>query len=313
MSTATQADRAPASWLLIAACLAAVYIVWGTTYFALKVGLEDAGPYFLIGTRFVVAGGILFVALRLTGHPWPTARQWGGATLVGVLMLVIALGNVTVAEQWVSSGAAVALTSILPLVTALWSCAFGQWPKRLEWISIIIGALGTLVMVTGRDLQASPLGTALILIGAVSWSLGTLLSRRIDLPPGAMGYAAEMLTAGVVALGVSAAFGESWYLPDSARVWWAWGYLVVFGSLIGFSAYRVLVERASPTLASTYAYVNPPVALLVGWWLGDETFSANVLIGLPIVLGAVALHAWVQLRSAPQPQQVLRTAVRAAD
>jgi drug/metabolite transporter (DMT)-like permease len=111
-----------------------------------------------------------------------------------------------------------------------------------------------------------------------------------------LGFGAEMLTAGVMALVLSAVLGEHWALPHAPEVWWAWGYLVVFGSLIAFSAYRFVVERVSPTLAATYAYVNPPVALVVGWWLGNESFSANVLLGLPIVLVAVALLAWIQTR-----------------
>jgi drug/metabolite transporter (DMT)-like permease len=108
-----------------------------------------------------------------------------------------------------------------------------------------------------------------------------------------------MLSAGVMALLISALLGEHWALPHAPEVWWAWAYLVVFGSLIAFSAYRYVVERVSPTLAATYAYVNPPVALLVGWWLGHESFSANVLLGLPIVLIAVGLLAWIQTRSSP--------------
>ena len=105
-----------------------------------------------------------------------------------------------------------------------------------------------------------------------------------------------MFAAGLMGFIVSAALGEHWTVPHEPHVWWAWGYLVVFGSLIAFSAYRFVVERVSPTLASTYAYVNPPVGLIVGSWLGKETFSANVLIGLPVVLVAVALHAWIQTR-----------------
>jgi drug/metabolite transporter (DMT)-like permease len=116
-----------------------------------------------------------------------------------------------------------------------------------------------------------------------------------------------MLTAGLMGLVISAALGEHWTLPHVAHVWWAWGYLVVFGSLIAFSAYRFVVERVSASLAATYAYVNPPVALAVGWWLGNESFSANVFVGLPVVLGAVALHAWLQTRDTPQvPASVSR-------
>ena len=277
-------------------CLFCVYVIWGTTYYALKVGLEGAGPYFLIGTRFVAAGGLAMAWLRWRGVPLPTARQWRGAALLAFLLLVVSLGNVTVAEKWVSSGAAVALITLVPLAVALWSVAFGRRPRALEWLAITLGSAGTFVMVMGEDLRARPLGTTLILIGIASWSLGTVLSKRIETPPGTMGFAAEMLTGGVMALVLSAVFRETWTFMPAARVWWAWGYLVVFGSLIAFSAYRYLVDEVSPTLATSYAYVNPAVGLLVGWGLGHESFSANVLLGLPVVLGSVGLLAWAQFR-----------------
>lgn len=290
---------APASKGLILACLAAVYIVWGTTYYALKVGVQGAGPYFLIGTRFLAAGLLLLVWLTLRGARMPTAKQWANSSLLGLLMLTLGIGSVTVAERTVSSGAAVALISVQPLAIALWSGMLEKWPARDQWLAIFIGLAGTMVMIAGADLRASPMGTALIVFGTLTWSLASVLSRRLDIPHGAMGFASEMVMGGVISIVVSLMFGESWALPQSADVWWAWAYLVVFGSLIAFSAYRVLVERASPTLAATYAYVNPPVALFVGWWLGGETFSKNVFIGLPIVLAAVGLHTWTQLK-APQ-------------
>jgi drug/metabolite transporter (DMT)-like permease len=284
------------SWWLIAGCLFTVYVIWGTTYFAIKVGIEGTPPFFLVGTRFLVAGGLLVAWQALRGRPMPTARQWRGAALLGFLLLVVGNGGVAVAERWVSSGATVALISVMPLATALWSGVFGRWPRRMEWAAIALGGIGAVVMLLGRDLQGSVVGTLVILLGTTCWSLGTVLSRRVDLPQGPTGFGAEMLTAGVLALTLSALLGEHWMLPSSPRVWWAWAYLVVFGSLIAFSAYRFVVERVSPTLAATYAYVNPPVALAVGWWLGNESFSSNTLLGLPIVLSAVALHAWVQSR-----------------
>jgi drug/metabolite transporter (DMT)-like permease len=293
--------KSPA-WLIVG-CLLAVYVIWGTTYFAIKVAIEGSPPFFLVGSRFVVAGGLLLGWQALRRQPMPSAKQWRGAALIGCLLLVIGNGGVAVAERWVSSGATVALISVMPLATALWSGAFGQWPRRAEWIAIALGGLGAAVMLLGRDLQASMVGTLVILTGTACWSFGTVLSRRMDIPHGPTGFGAEMLAAGVVALLLSALLGEHWTLPHAPRVLWAWLYLVVFGSLIAFSAYRFLVERVSPTLAATYAYVNPPVALLVGWWLGHETFSFNVLAGLPIVLGSVALHAWMETRrrAAPEP------------
>ena len=144
----------PSRWL-IAACLFAVYVIWGTTYFAIKVGIQGAPPFFLIGTRFLVAGLLLLAWQLLRGRPMPTARQWRGAALMGLLLLVIGNGGVAVAEHWVTSGATVALISVMPLATALWSGAFGEWPKRLEWAAIALGGVGAAVMLLGRDLQAN--------------------------------------------------------------------------------------------------------------------------------------------------------------
>jgi drug/metabolite transporter (DMT)-like permease len=307
--------KSPA-WL-IAACLFAVYVIWGTTYFAIKVGIEGVAPFFLVGTRFVLAGGLLLAWQAIRGQPMPTLKQWGGATLIGFLLLVMGNGGVAIAERWVSSGATVALISVMPLATALWSGAFGQWPRRAEWVAIALGGVGAAVMLLGRDLQASLVGTLIILLGTSCWSLGTVLSRRLDIPHGPTGFGAEMLAAGTMALVISALLGDHWAVPHAPRVLWAWAYLVVFGSLIAFSAYRFVVERVAPTLAATYAYVNPPVALFVGWWLGHETFSLNVLFGLPIVLGSVALHAWIQTRdraaAAPAPIRTFTEPCNASD
>src|SRR6202453_1419262 len=245
----------PAVWLVIA-CLLAVYIVWGTTYFAIKVAIEGVAPFFLVGTRFVVAGALLLGWQALRGASAPTAKQWGGAALVGFLLLVVGNGGVAVAEHWVSSGATVALISVMPLATALWSGVFGEWPRRMEWGAIALGGVGAAVMLTGRDLQGSVAGTLVILLGITCWSLGTVLSRRVDIPHGPTGFGAEMLAAGLMALALSAVVGEHWALPHSPRVWWAWAYLVVFGSLIGFSAYRFLVERVAPTLARSEEHTS---------------------------------------------------------
>jgi drug/metabolite transporter (DMT)-like permease len=302
--SATTAVPRTSPWM-IGACLLAVYVIWGTTYFAIKVGVAEVAPFFLVGTRFVVAGGALMLAQVLRARRMPTLNQWRNAALLGLLLLVVGNGGVAVAERWVSSGATVALISVMPLATALWSGALGQWPRRWEWLAIALGGVGAAVMLMGRDLHGSLPGTALILLATTCWSLGTVLSRRLDLPHGPTGFGAEMLSAGVIALILSAALGEHWAVPTESSFWWAWSYLVVFGSLIAFSAYRYVVERVAPTLAATYAYVNPPVALFVGWWLGHESFSSNVLVGLPIVLGAVALHAWIQTASFKQaPENV---------
>lgn len=274
-----------------------MYVIWGTTYFGIKVAIEELPPFELVSTRFLAAGGALLAWHRLAGQPWPTPRQWLGAATLGFLLLVMGNGAASVAEHWVSSGATVALISIMPLATALWSGVFGQWPRRLEWGAIALGGLGALLMIMGRDLQASLAGTLILLVGTTSWSFGTVIAPRLTLPHGALGFGAEMLAAGVMGLALSALTGEHWVVPHAPRVWWAWAYLVVFGSLIAFSAYHYLVVRVSPTLAATYAYVNPPVGLIVGWWLGNESFSPHLLLGLPIVLASVALQGWIHTRT----------------
>jgi drug/metabolite transporter (DMT)-like permease len=281
---------------MIAACLVAVYIIWGTTYFAIKVGVAGMPPLFLIGTRFVTAGTLLLGWQHLRGQPLPTLRQWRGAALIGVLLIVGGNGGVALAERSVSSGATVALISVMPLATALWSGLLGEWPRRLEWTAIVLGAVGAALMLMGRDLRANAADTAILLSAVCSWSLGTVLSRRIEVPGGPTGFGAEMLMGGIVCLAASIGFGEHPVRLPPPGALAAWLYLVVCGSLIAFSAYRYLVERVSPTLAATYAYVNPPVGLLVGWQLGNESFSPRLLLGLPIVLAAVGLHAWIRTR-----------------
>ena len=281
----------------IVACLLAVYILWGTTYFAIKVAIAGFDTFFFVGTRFIAAGSLILAWQLLRGAPMPTAAQWRGAALIGCLLLLAGNGTVALGEHWVSSGAAVALISSIPLTTAAWSCLFGERPARLEWLAMGVGTLGILVMLLGQDLRASPQGVAVLLGGSICWSLGTVLARRVDLPAGATGFGAEMLCAGIGGFLVSALAHESWAFPGAIRPWAAWGYLVVFGSLIGFSAFRFLVERVSTTLATSYAYVNPPVALFIGWWLGHEKFSPQLLMGLPVVLGAVGLQAWAHTRA----------------
>jgi drug/metabolite transporter (DMT)-like permease len=283
---------------VIIACLLAVYILWGTTYYAIKVAITGFATFFFVGTRFVVAGGLLLSWQMLRGAPLPTLAQWRGAALVGCLLLLAGNGTVAMGEHWVSSGAAVALISSVPLTTAAWSCLFGERPTRLEWLAMAVGSAGIAVMLLGHDLRASPLGVGVVLGGSICWSLGTVLARRVEVPPGATGFGAEMLCAGIAGFIVSALAREPWVFSTAFKPWAAWSYLVVFGSLIGFSAFRFLVERVSATLATTYAYVNPPVALLVGWWLGHERFSTQLLLGLPVVLGAVALLTWAHTRTA---------------
>jgi drug/metabolite transporter (DMT)-like permease len=273
------------------ASLATVYLVWGTTYLAIRFALEGFAPFWQMSSRFVVAGGLLFAWLALRGTPWPTARQWRDATLVGALMLGGGMGLVATGQQWISSGATTVLIAVMPVWLALWQGVFGRWPGRRDWIGIALGTAGVAVLAGGAEFRTSPAGLAAIVGATVCWSLGSLLSTRLDVPKGPMGFAAEMLGGSVVLFAASAALGEPRTMPWDAtpRALAAWGYLVVFGSLLAFSAYMYLMAHVRPALAASYTYVNPAVALGVGAWLGGETVAPQTLVALPLILAAVAI------------------------
>lgn len=275
----------------VAASLLAVYLVWGTTYLAIKFALASFAPFWQMGTRFLVAGALLSGWLALRGAARPTARQWLHCTVVGALMLGGGMGLVATGQQWISSGATTVLIAVMPVWLALWQGLFGRWPGRRDWLGIAIGTLGVLVLSSGAEFRASPVGLAAILGATLCWSLGSLLSTRLDIPKGPTGFAAEMLGGSLVLLAVSALLGESWTLPWQARpdALAAWLYLVVFGSLLAFSAYMYLMAHVRPALAASYTYVNPAVALLVGAWLGGETIAPQTLLALPVILAAVAI------------------------
>lgn len=285
----------------IALALGAVYVIWGTTYLGIKFALESFQPFFQMGTRFVVAGLLLFAWLRLRGTSGPSARQWLHSTFLGTLMLGGGISLVAVAEQTISSGAVTVLIAFLPLWMAALAGFFGKPPRVVEWAAVALGTLGVVVLTLGQEFQASPSGTLAILAGTFFWALGSLITKRLDLPAGAMGFAAEMLAGGLVLLVISAALGEHWTVAATSNAWLAWSYLVVFGSLIAFSAYMYLVRTVSPTLASSYAYANPVIALFVGAWLGGEHVAPQTLAALPLVFAAVGLLAWANRQPAPRP------------
>lgn len=284
------APAAPVDARVVAA-LATVYLVWGTTYFAIRVALEGFAPFWQMASRFLVAGGLLFAFLVARGVARPTLRQWRDSTVVGALMLGGGMGLVATGQQWISSGATTVLIAVMPVWLTLWQGLFGRWPGRRDWLGIAIGTAGVAVLASGAEFRASPAGLAAIVGATLCWSLGSVLSTRLDVPKGPMGFAAEMLGGSLVLLASSAALGEAWTMPWDAppRASAAWAYLVVAGSLVAFSAYMYLVARVRPALAGSYAYVNPAVALVVGAVLGGEAVAPQTLLALPVILAAVAI------------------------
>ncbi|MBZ5590058.1 MAG: drug/metabolite exporter YedA [Acidobacteriia bacterium] len=273
----------------VAAALLAVYVIWGSTYLAIRIALEGFPPFLMAGIRFAVAGGVLFTFLWLRGVPAPTSRQWGSAALIGGLLLLGGNGGVVVAEQFVASGLAALGVATVALWSALFAGLWGQWPKRLEWLGLAVGFGGVALLNVGGSLRASPAGALALLVAPVSWALGSMWSRRLDLPSGLMASAAEMIAGGAMLLTVSRVMGESRPNVVGPRPLLALVYLIVFGSWIGFSAYLFLLRRVRPAIATSYAYVNPVVAMGLGVLLGGERISGGEWAATPVILVGVAL------------------------
>ncbi|MEW6338783.1 MAG: drug/metabolite exporter YedA [Acidobacteriota bacterium] len=282
----------------IGLALAAVYVVWGSTYLGIRIALEGFPPFLMAGVRSLVAGALLYGFLRLRGAPRPSALQWRSAALVGGLLLLGGNGGVVWAEQTVSSGMAAVVVSTVTLWAALFAGIWGEWPHRVEWLGMLLGFTGVVLLNFGGNLKGSPAGAVALGIATVSWALGSMWSRKLALPGGMMAAAAEMLAGGALLLVASAVAGESAPPSPSFRAVLALLYLIVFGSLIGFTAYIYLLGAVRPAVATSYAYVNPVIALLLGMWLAGERVSAHEWLAMPIVLAGVALVALARGRRA---------------
>jgi drug/metabolite transporter (DMT)-like permease len=291
MTTLASRASAPSSLSgLLLLCLAATWLVWGSTYLAIKFALVSFPPFFQMGTRFVFAGALLMAWMRWRGAPWPDARQWRNALVVGTLMLGGGMGGTAYAEVTVGSGLVVAFIAVVPLMIAALNRLYGVKPGRLELAGIGVGLAGVLMLTQGAGFQASPAGLAAIAIACVTWSIGSVLSQRsLPLAPGATGFASEMLCGGVVLLGLSALNGEAPQWPPQPVAVAAWFYLVVFGSLIAFNAYMLLLAQASAGLASSYTFVNPVIAMLLGVAVAGEVVTGYEWMAAGIVLVGVVL------------------------
>ncbi|MEJ8823138.1 drug/metabolite exporter YedA [Variovorax humicola] len=278
---------------LLLLCLAATWLVWGSTYLAIKYALLSFPPFLQMGTRFLFAGALLAAWMRWRGVAWPTRQQWRNALVIGGLMLGGGMGGTAFSEVSVGSGLVVAFIAVVPLMIALLNLFWGVVPRRLEAMGIVLGLGGVLMLTQGSGFQASPAGLVAIATACVCWSVGSVLSQRtLQLAEGAMGFASEMICGGVVLLLLSALHGEAFDWPPQPLAVAAWLYLVVFGSLIAFNAYMVLLARAPASLASSYTFVNPVIAMLLGVLIAGETVTPFEWGAVTVVLSGVLLLLW---------------------
>ncbi len=277
-------------WLPLAGALFALYIIWGSTYFVIRLGVESWPPLTMAGVRFLCAGLLLLSVLLARGHRLPPLREMRNAALVGLLLLAMGNGTVTVAEhQNVPSGIAAVMVATVPLFTLCFSRLFGIPTRALEWLGIGIGLVGIILLNSGGNLSGNRWGALMILVGSLSWAFGSVWGSRIALPSGLMAGAIEMLAAGVALLLVAFVSGERVTEPPTLQGILAVGYLALFGSIIAISAYMFLIRNVAPAIATSYAYVNPVVAVLLGTGFAGESLSGVEWLALAVILLAVLL------------------------
>lgn len=297
--------------------LGLVYLIWGSTYFAIRVAVQKMPPLLMSGVRFLIAGSLLYVTLRILRVPRPTMRQWVQAGIVGVLLLGAGNGTVSWVEQWVPSSIAALLVALVPLwmVTLNWVLPGGARPSLRTLVGVALGFGGVALLAFrggGAGGGVSPMAFLLV-ISSFAWAAGSLYARKADMPASPlMSTAVEMLVGSVTLLAVGLGTGEASKAHLDLITWQslvALGFLILFGSLVGYSAYTWLLKEAPPALISTYAYVNPVVALFLGVTFGGDTLTSISLIAAAIIIASVVLislpgsaaRARMRARRASQP------------
>ena len=296
--TSLTLSKAPVrDWRLIGA-FAAVYIIWGSTYLAIRFAVDTMPPFLMAGVRFLVAGGILYTLMASRGTPAPKRIHWRSTLIIGALLLLAGNGGVVWAEQRIPTGIASLMVAIVPLWIVLidWLRPGGSRPGVPVMVGVLVGLAGIGLLVIGGDETNKPidlLGIISILIATICWASGTFYARRATLSPSSLqSTGMEMLCGGVLLLLLGTVTGE-WGRLDLAKVTLpsvlAVIYLIVFGSLVAYTAYTYLINHAPPARAATYAYVNPVVAVFLGWLFRGEPLTIRTIIAAAIIIGSVVI------------------------
>ena len=305
------------TWKTLSA-FAIIYFVWGSTFLAIRVGVREVPPLVLAAMRFSVAGAVLYGWMLARGERSPTARQWGSASLLGIVIFVFDYGLLFWAEQRVPSGIAAVMLATIPAFMALSEIIFLRTQRltaRLG-LALLIGLGGVAVLVSrSLNLGGAPIdrvGAAALIFASISWSIASAMTRKLPLPQSkVMSSGAQMLAGGVFLTLAASAFGEFRNFHPSAvsrGAWFSLLYLIVAGSIIGFTAYVWLIHHESPTKVGTYAYVNPVVAVLVGYFFGGEALGPRTIAGAALVLVSV-----VVITTTPKESKAAATLQQADD
>jgi len=299
MSTAApHADRAAPGALAVAFALASVYILWGSTYLAIRFALQSYPPFLLGAGRMFLAGLIMYVVLRARGVASPTGKQWRTLWVLSIWMVLLSNGLVNLAETEVGSGLAAIAVASMPLFAGVFAMLRGRHPSKIEWVGLIIGFLGVLWLNAGGELSSSTLGLVCLVIAPIAWAWGSIWSRDQDLPQPFMSAAGQMLTGSVWMLIAAVIHGERMTQMPTLSATAAMFYLVVAGSIFGFTAYIWLLHHVRPALATSYAYVNPPIAVVFGALIGGEHFTAHDLGAMAVILVGVVIITLAKARAA---------------
>lgn len=275
--------------LLIVVALFCTYFIWGSTYLAIRFGLESFPPFLMAGVRVLVAGAILYAVLRFLGSENPTWAEWKGASIIGLLLPALGNGTVCYVQQTVSSSVAALAIATAPIWMAIFASVWGHHITRQEWVGIFLGVLGIGLLNIGGSLHGDYVSALLLIFAAASWSLGSIWSKHMAMPTGLMGAACQMIAGGLFLMIASTYFNESWPTEISMKSWGAMLYLVVLSSLVAYSAFQYLLKTVRPLVASSNTFVNPIVAFAVGIWFANEQITQNEYIALAVILIGVAL------------------------
>ena len=309
-----EAATHPRAWKVLLA-FAIIYFVWGSTFLAIRVGVREVPPFLLAAIRFLIAGSVLFAWMRAKGTVSPSGREWFSVIVLAVLFFVGDYGLVFWAERRVPSGVTAVMMATIPVFMALSEILFLK-TQRLTMrlgVALLVGIGGVLVLISRSisfgDSPIDTFGALALIVAAISWAVGSALTRKLRLPSSkAMSSGAQMFAGGVFLAMTSAALGEFRGFRVQAvslKAWLALVYLIVAGSIIAFTAYVWLIHHESPTKVGTYAYVNPVVAVLLGYFLGGEGLSVRTIIGTMLVLVSV-----VVITTAPKKQLTTLPGVR---